>query len=448
MTNSTARAPLENRPPPAPPNPRFGLTPVQWALLGCFGAYLAAVSFLKVDSFEHYLRLYQAESGGPSRMVSLHVFISSGVVFAAAIMMGLARLYLREAGGEARFRVFSASMIFSLVLFALDARLRVTAHTAAPLGDVLYAILHFALVLPLVAYREQWAAHPFRRIAAGAAIAAGILVMVVDLASADGTRWRLWIEEGLRATAGVAWALFAWSVLAGRMRDNLSEGGGRGLAVMWGVIAALVAAGFWAGLVADGSHPRLEREFHLDGEWTIPAFASSLLLVTGAVLAAVVAIEAGAAGSRWRWHWVVLAAGLAYMSVDETAGLHEMWGGPVKRFLPLDGTIFHFAWVVVAIPLVLALAVYFWPMLWKLPACDRNRLIAAGVVYVGGAVGMELVGGAIFGKSGSDSAAFQLSVVCEEGLELVGLGLLVRALVLMLRSADPGPAQPAPVAAG
>jgi hypothetical protein len=422
---------------------------VQWALLACFAAYVGAVSLFKVDSFEHYLRLYQEDLSGPSRILSLHVVISSGVVFAAAVMLALARSYRGRDRVDGRFRVFSASLIFAFAMYALDARLRVTAHTAPPLGDALYAILLVALVLPLALFREQWRGLPWGGRAAAVALSAGVLLMIVDLTSEDHARWHLWTEEALRATAGVAWSILAWSILAERMRAASGADGGamvdarsHGLVVMWGAIGALIVVGAWVGVFAGETAAASAKAFHLDGEWTVPAFASTLLLVSASVMAAAVAVEARATGSRWYRHWVVLAAGLAFMALDETASLHEMWGDPVKRVLPLDGTVFQFAWVVVAIPLVLFLAVYFWPMLWNLDARDRNRLIASGGVFLGGAVGMEMVGSWSYVQSGTGTAAYQWIVVCEEGLELAGLGLLVRALRGMLGRAGDDRAVP------
>ncbi|BET69669.1 hypothetical protein ASA1KI_45870 [Opitutales bacterium ASA1] len=438
--NSPSISLAEERPVPSAVREWFGLSLVQWALLACFAAYLAAVSWFKVDSFEHYLRLYQDELSGPSRMLSLHVVISSGAVFAAAVMLALSRTYRGRAEGEAGYRIFSASMIFALGMFAVDARLRITAHTAPPLGDVLYGILLVALALPLLSYREHWTRHPAAKYAVAVASSAGVLVMVVDLTSGDHESWHLWTEEILRATAGVAWSLFAWSVLVQRMHahsayriETAVAARGGGLVPMWITIGVLIAAGAWAGAFAGDPSASLAKAFHLDGEWTVPAFASTLLLILASVVAAAVAVEARMSGSRWHRHWVVLAAGFAYMAVDETASLHEMWGDPVKRVLPLDGTIFQFAWVVVAFPLVLGLAIYFWPMVWKLDSGDRNRLIASGFVFLGGALGMEMVGSWLYVQGGTATTTYQLIVVCEEGLELAGLGLVVRALHLMLR---------------
>jgi hypothetical protein len=56
-------------------------------------------------------------------------------------------------------------------------------------------------------------------------------------------------------------------------------------------------------------------------------------------------------------------------------------------------------------------------------------MIVAGCVYVAGALGMELVGGAWAAKHGQDNLVYSLLTTVEEGLELTGLVLFIRTLL-------------------
>ena len=73
-----------------------------------------------------------------------------------------------------------------------------------------------------------------------------------------------------------------------------------------------------------------------------------------------------------------------------------------------------------------------------LPDPTRLRLIIAGMVYVTGALGMELVGGwhwDTFG--GGDTLGYGAITTVEELLEVTGLALLIYALVFHAESFRP-----------
>src|SRR3954464_11034214 len=74
--------------------------------------------------------------------------------------------------------------------------------------------------------------------------------------------------------------------------------------------------------------------FDRDRETTVPAYFNALLLLLPACLLAVVALaHRRRHGRRWHRHWALLAIGLAYMSVDEAAGIHELLNRPARALL-------------------------------------------------------------------------------------------------------------------
>ena len=73
------------------------------------------------------------------------------------------------------------------------------------------------------------------------------------------------------------------------------------------------------------------------------------------------------------------------------------------------------------------LAVVF--VLLALDPVAKRHLVGAGVVFLAGAVGLEMVGGLIASAETPTEAAFVAAVTCEETLEMVGVALLVRGLV-------------------
>jgi len=77
-------------------------------------------------------------------------------------------------------------------------------------------------------------------------------------------------------------------------------------------------------------------------------FSSLLLLIAGALLLLIARVETHSADTYAR-HWKILAWVFFFLSMDETASLHEELIVPLRNAIGTSG-IFYFAWVIVAIP--------------------------------------------------------------------------------------------------
>ena len=165
--------------------------------------------------------------------------------------------------------------------------------------------------------------------------------------------------------------------------------------------------------------------FDLDRDANLPTWFSSSCLMISALLMGW--IGAAKAPGRDRKLWLAMAAIFAYLSVDEAAELHEITIGPLRNLLGLSG-VFHFAWV---IPFVLALIVlaFIYFRFWRdLPPPTRLGLLAAAVVYVGGAMGLEMYGSFIAAAHGEEFWLYRVLTVMEETMEMTGLWLLIHTL--------------------
>ncbi|WP_409332708.1 hypothetical protein [Trujillonella humicola] len=192
---------------------------------------------------------------------------------------------------------------------------------------------------------------------------------------------------------------------------------------------------------------QLLRLLDTDGEGNIPAWFSSALLLSIAAVSAGISSAAEPALSGGRWHWRVLAAIFAYLSMDELAQIHEETIPAVAELVPQEGVL-TFGWVVIAAPLVLVFVLAYLPFLLRLPRRTALLLVAAGALYVGGALGMELVSGWIYSEGdGFASPAYVWATTVEELGEMAGATLCLATLLAVLRSAVPdgsGPAGPEP----
>jgi hypothetical protein len=178
--------------------------------------------------------------------------------------------------------------------------------------------------------------------------------------------------------------------------------------------------------------------FDLGMEANIPTFYSSLLLLCSSVLLTVISSAAMKSGSRFAKQWVVLAVGFFYLAVDESAHIHELLIQPMRNLLgSYSQGIFYFAWVVPGIGIVAALAFFFFSLLRSLDRVTRWYFLVGGFLYVGGAVGIEMVDGLVAARYGKDILAYNLLVVVEETMEMSGVIVFIAGLLRYLKHHSP-----------
>lgn len=175
----------------------------------------------------------------------------------------------------------------------------------------------------------------------------------------------------------------------------------------------------------------LIRLTYLNGEATLPSwYASSTLLACALTLAVVGAVKR-TAGDRHALYWTGLAALFVYLSLDEAAGIHELWGEPLEQRFALDGAL-RFAWVIPAAGVVAAVALTYARFVWNLPLRTKLLFILSAVVYVGSAVGVEMLGASYVSLYGSKDFAYSLLVTLEESGEMLGVLLFLHAVLRYL----------------
>jgi hypothetical protein len=190
------------------------------------------------------------------------------------------------------------------------------------------------------------------------------------------------------------------------------------LVVVFLGLAAELAARVWPALPGSAV-----AALSLSYEGNVPTWFAAVLLFSCAQELVLVARGASANRDRWRFHWWGLAAGFLCISLDEVVGMHELLS------IPFDTTgVLYFGWVIPAAALLAVLTLAYARFVIALPGRLRARCVVAGLLYVGGAVAMELPLGAITEAQGSDSLAYALVDAVEETLELVGAGLFLLAV--------------------
>lgn len=171
--------------------------------------------------------------------------------------------------------------------------------------------------------------------------------------------------------------------------------------------------------------------FHFDREQNLPTLFSVQLILASSALAGTKA-AAAAPATRDRTGWIAVSLILIFLAIDEFASIHERVDAALRYYI--DGGLLPYA----AWPIPYGLAVLLAASLlarWflALPSRTAVLLTLAAIVYLSGAVGVELVAGDYIAQIDPDHLGVSdlkrdLYASVEETLELLGLLLLLWTL--------------------
>lgn len=166
----------------------------------------------------------------------------------------------------------------------------------------------------------------------------------------------------------------------------------------------------------------VRRWFDLDAEHAIPVWVASMQLAAAAAAAGYCGwAERRRGRSGWGW-WVLIGAAFGYLSLDETAQLHEPIGAWFGERLSI--TVFRneaYAWLLAFMPAIVfgsfGLGVFLWKRLRRHP--QALAWAGAGFLCWLGALGCETWQGLV-PRALYDTAMKHMIVGWEETFELIG----------------------------
>ncbi len=169
--------------------------------------------------------------------------------------------------------------------------------------------------------------------------------------------------------------------------------------------------------------------FDLDLESNIPTWYSSLAILLASILLFVIARARKRQQKVDYLYWVGLALIFLLFSCDECAGLHEKLSKPIRNSLGTSGALF-FAWVIPYGMLAILVALAYLRFWLKLPGRVRTLVFCGGLLYVGGGLGLELIGANYFALHGGQrDLIYALITTGEETSEMVGILIFNYALM-------------------
>jgi hypothetical protein len=180
----------------------------------------------------------------------------------------------------------------------------------------------------------------------------------------------------------------------------------------------------------------LVKVFYVELENNAPSYFSMLILLIASIFLAVIAILKKNQKDSYVTQWTILSLGFLYLSFDEVCAIHEKIIFPMRALLGGKHLgLLYFGWVAPAIILVFLLLLYFLKFLRGLPKKTMFLFLLAGVIYVSGAVGFEMLDGywtesqSIGNADGKDNLVYIILTTAEETFEMAGVILFIWALL-------------------
>jgi hypothetical protein len=189
-----------------------------------------------------------------------------------------------------------------------------------------------------------------------------------------------------------------------------------------------------------GLVPLSRSYFALHVETTVPTWYSSSILLACSAVAALIARGESIRAHRGQHRWLLVAGIFLFMSVDETAMIHESFdevaryilGGEVSTpswLRPAGSGAPSLPWFAVGLPLIAFVVLWLSPWILRLPRRTLLLFVASGLMFVGGAVGVEMITWRFFSDLDPDGLTRAALITVEECLEMLGV---LAALYTML----------------
>lgn len=178
----------------------------------------------------------------------------------------------------------------------------------------------------------------------------------------------------------------------------------------------------------------LKRFFDMGMEANLPTYVSALNLLLAGGLLALIAHYESKRQQKQDWHWWGLALGCVLMSFDEATMIHDsIVGATLIRHFGRGQGIMYYAWYKLYIPLVLLIGIVYIPFLLRLAWRYLWRFLLAGMIFLSGAIGFEMLEAYLVGYRLQGIHAIQLF---EETGEMIGVVVAIHTLLLYLADRD------------
>jgi hypothetical protein len=172
--------------------------------------------------------------------------------------------------------------------------------------------------------------------------------------------------------------------------------------------------------------------FHVGEEGNLTTWFSAMLFLLSSILLAIIARALHVQGQPYVRHWSILSVVFFYLSLDDAARIHELAVEPLRNLLHASGVLYY-TWIILAIPLLVLLFIFYFKFIRDLPRDTRLFFLVAGGIYVFGAVGMDMAAGYVLTHQ-LPRLLVSVLVTIESLLQYGGIIVFIYALLTHIRS--------------
>lgn len=169
----------------------------------------------------------------------------------------------------------------------------------------------------------------------------------------------------------------------------------------------------------------------LDIERNLPTFYSALAMEFCAILLCVIYVYHKNNHHPSSWAWLGLVIIFAFLGLDESTKIHENVGDLISPSVDASGALFY-PWVIPYSIAITFIGIIYLPWLKQLPTATAIQFILSGIVFLSGALGMEMISAGYAEEHGTYSSHYTWTYTIEETLEMLGIMIFARALILYI----------------
>ena len=173
---------------------------------------------------------------------------------------------------------------------------------------------------------------------------------------------------------------------------------------------------------------------NVGNEQSVPTYVAVVNLLLASILCFIIYTFEKSNKVNGSTYWLFLSVLMLFLSIDESAGIHELFGNVHDYLVNLElisPILSTHKWLPFGLFFVFVVSIILVPFIWKLPTKSRLYFLTAGIVFITGAIGFEYLGAVMLETGLVESRkdiAYLVRRIFEEGFELYGVAILNYAL--------------------
>lgn len=173
--------------------------------------------------------------------------------------------------------------------------------------------------------------------------------------------------------------------------------------------------------------------FDLNDHITISTWYALVLFLIAAAFTGFIAWDHTERRQPYARHWGYLTIVFVLMCINEFTNLHNRILTGVGDSLGGGDGVFLYAWIIPGLMIVAGFALFFLLFFIRLPSTPRNGIVGGLVLFVVGAVGIEMITGWLLTNYDVAEWLFRLIYNVEELTEKIGMCVVIWGLAHYIR---------------